>query len=48
MAILNAQIVRLDPGLAGDYVTAVVHTPDLDLTVLTVDGEVVPAHRGAR
>lgn len=46
--ILNGQTVRLDPGLAGEYVSAVVHTPGLDLTVLTVDGEIVPAHRGAR
>ncbi len=46
--ILNAQRVRLDPALAGEYVTAVVHTPDLDLSVLTVDGELVPSRRGAR
>ena len=43
--ILNDEPVQLDPALAGDYVTAVVHTPDLDLSVLTVDGEVVPARR---
>lgn len=50
ISILNGQPVRLDPALAGDYVTALVHTPDLDLTVLTPDGEIVPAHRpnGAR
>jgi putative transposase len=48
--ILNHQVVRLDPSLAGQYVTAVVHTPSLDLDVLTVDGELVPAVRtsGAR
>lgn len=46
--ILNAQTVQLDPGLAGEYVTAVVHTPGLELTVLTVDGEIIPARRGAR
>jgi len=43
--ILNDQPVQLDPTLAGDYVTAVVHTPELDLAVLTVDGEVVRARR---
>lgn len=48
IVILNGQILRLDPGLAGEYVTALVHTPDLDLSVVTVDGELVPAHRGAR
>ena len=49
IAILNSQLVQLDPALAGGYVTAIVHTPDLDLTVLTVDGELVPARRrGAR
>lgn len=46
--ILNAQTIRLDPALAGEYVTALVRTPSLDLTVLTVDGEIVPAWRGAR
>lgn len=48
--ILNRQVVRLDPSLAGEYVTAVVHTPSIDLDVLTVDGELVPAIRtnGAR
>ena len=35
--------MRLDPALAGEYVTAQIHTPDLTLTVLTVDGEIVPA-----
>jgi transposase len=49
IVILNGQLVRIDPALAGEYVTAVVHTPDLDLTVLTVDGQLVPARRrGAR
>lgn len=48
--ILNRQVVRLDRSLAGQYVTAVVHTPSIDLDVLTVDGEIVPAIRtsGAR
>jgi transposase InsO family protein len=48
--ILNHQVVRLDPSLAGQYVTAVVRTPSIDLDVLTVDGELVPAIRtgGAR
>jgi transposase InsO family protein len=48
IVILNGQTVGLDPALAGEYVSAVVHTPGLDLTVVTVDGEVVPARRGAR
>lgn len=43
--VLNDHRVRLDSALAGEYVTALVHTPDFDLTVLTVDGEVVPAVR---
>lgn len=43
--ILNDQPVHLDGSLAGDYVTAVVHTPELDLMVLTVDGETVPTRR---
>ncbi len=46
--ILNDEPVEIDPSLAGDYVTAVVHTPGLDLVVLTVDGEVVPARRLSR
>ena len=49
IVILNGQFVRVDPALAGEYVTAVVRTPDLDLSVLTVDGELIPARRrGAR
>jgi hypothetical protein len=50
IAILNAQTVRLDAALAGEYVTALVDTPDLDLTVVTGAGEIVPAIRtsGAR
>lgn len=49
IAVLNDQRLRLDAGLAGEYVTALVRTPELDLTVLSVDGEVVPATRlGAR
>jgi putative transposase len=43
--ILTNHVVRVDPGLAGEYVTARIHTPDLELTVLTVDGEIVPAIR---
>ncbi len=46
--ILNHQVVRLDPALAGEYVTARIHTPDLELTVLTVEGEIVPAIRTRR
>jgi len=45
--ILNDQLVQLDPSLAGEYVTALVQTPDLDLTVLTADGVIVPAIRGS-
>jgi len=47
---VNHEVVRLDPTLAGEYVTARIHTPELELTVLTVDGEIVPALRtgGAR
>lgn len=45
--VLNHQVVRLDPSLAGQYVTARIQTPDLELTVITVDGEIVPAVRTA-
>ena len=46
ITILNGQPVRLDPSLAGEYVSALIQTPSLELTVLTADGEAVPAIRG--
>ncbi|HYK98277.1 MAG TPA: hypothetical protein VEU77_07770 [Candidatus Acidoferrales bacterium] len=47
ISILNDQPIQLDPSLAGEYVIALIETPDLDLTVVTAEGEIVPAIRAA-